>query len=137
MKPAIFFTLQRAWHVGGFLIVRVTTVKRHRRTGEPTHYYGTNDDGNTHCKASQCVGEFPTYEAAQSMIDRVARVRATHAENITVLQAALVQAERDERKAVDDVVAGLEPDVPLTPISLTNRAQAKGAEACKRLARYG
>lgn len=135
-KPALFFTLQRAWHVGGFHIVRVTTVKRHRRTGEPTHYYGTNDDGNTHCKASQCVGEFPTYEAAQAMIERVARVRAAHADNIAILQAALVQAQRDEREAVDNVVMGVEPSPPQSPVMMANRAQAKGPEACKRLARY-
>lgn len=56
-KPALFYTLRRKWHVGGFEVVRVTTVKRHRQTGSPTHYYGTDDTGgNTHCRADQCVG---------------------------------------------------------------------------------
>lgn len=137
-KPALFYTLRRKWHVGGFEVVRVTTVKRHRQTGSPTHYYGTDDTGgNTHCRADQCVGEFPTEEDARIMIDRVRRVREQHAENIAILSAALVTAQRDEREAIDNVVNGVQPSPPQSPVSLTNRAQAKGVEGCKRIAQYG
>lgn len=137
-KPALFYTLRRKWHVGGFEVIRVTTVKRHRQTGSPTHYYGTDDTGgNTHCRADQCVGEFPTEDAARVMIDRVKRVREQHEYNITVLQAAARQAERDEREAIEAVIGGVEPMPPVTPISLTNRAQAAGLEKCKRLVTYG
>lgn len=137
-KPTLFYTLRRAWHVGGFEVIRVTTARTHRVTGKPVRYYGTDDaGGNTHCRADQCVGEFPTEEAARAVIDRVKWVREQHAENLEVLGAALVQAQRDERAAIDAVVAGLEPGVIATPISLTNRAQAKGVEQCKRIARQG
>lgn len=137
-KPALFYTLRRKWHVGGFEVIRVTTVKRHRQTGSPTHYYGTDDTGGrTHCRADQCVGEFPAEDAARAVIDRVKRVREQHAENMAVLRAALIQAEQDERAAVNAVVCGLEPDVPATPVSLTANALAKGVHACKLLARYG
>ena len=134
MKPALFYTLRRKWHVGGFEVIRVTTVKRHRQTGSPTHYYGTDGTGgNTHCKADQCVGEFPSEEAARVIIDRVKRVREQHQVNIAVLQHALNTAMRDERDAIDNVVNGVQPSPPQSPISLTNRAQAKGADALKRL----
>lgn len=137
-KPALFYTLRRKWHVGGFDVVRVTTANRHRVTGFPTHYYGTDDvGGNTHVRADQCVGEFTTEEAARAVIERVTRIRQAHAENIAILRAALVTAERDEREAVDAVVDGREPTPPRSPISLTNAAQAKGPEACKRIARHG
>lgn len=136
-KPTLFYTLRRAWHVGGFEVIRVTTNRR-KWTGAPGHYYGSDLDGMpTHCRADQCVGEFPTEEAARAVIDRVKWVREQHAENLAVLGAALVQAQRDERAAIDAVVAGLEPGIVATPISLTNRAQAKGVEQCKRIARQG
>lgn len=137
-KPALFYTLRRKWHVGGFEVIRVTTVKRHRQTGSPTHYYGTDDTGgNTHCRADQCVGEFSTEDAARVMIDRVKRVREQHQVNIGILQHALNTAMRDERDAIDNVVNGVQPSPPQAPVGLTKRAQAAGVEARKRIANYG
>lgn len=64
-------------------------------------------------------------------------MREQHAENIAILSAALVTAQRDEREAIDNVVNGVQPSPPQSPVSLTNRAQAKGVEGCKRIAQYG
>lgn len=139
-KPALFYTLKRGWYTGGFDVMRVTTERVNKWTGEPKHFYGSSEgDGgmNTHCRADQCTGRFDTEEQARAVVDRVKRVREQHAANHAYLTHARNLAEKAEREAIAAVVAGMEPDVPPNPADLLRDAVRKGPDQCRRLASYG
>jgi hypothetical protein len=136
-KPTLFYTLKRNWYAGGFEIMRVTSERKRWTDNAPTHYYGSQDSGPTHCRADQCTGRFDTEQEARAVVDRVKRVREQHAANHAYLTHARNLAEKAEREAIAAVVAGLDPEVPPNPADLLRDAVRKGPDQCRRLASYG
>lgn len=97
-KPALFWTLVKCWHVGGFKIMRVTTEK-------PRQLYGADTDGMpTHCAPRDTVGRFETQEAAEAKIAAVAKVRARYSGQFKYLREKERALEETQRREIDAVL---------------------------------
>lgn len=112
-KPALFYTLVRQWHVGGFKVMRVTTEKSRQLYGS-----FTDEDMPTHCSPRQTIGRFDTAEQAQSKIDGVTEIRARYAPKLKKLRNEEMKLEEEQRRQIDGFI--LAPVAPLQLMELSH-----------------
>ena len=97
VKPTLFWTLIRDWHVGGFKIMRVTTEKT-------TKLCGTCGDTALSISTNRTVGRFKTEIEAQNRIDNVAGVRRRFAPILKTARERLKDLERQELDEIEKAV---------------------------------
>lgn len=97
VKPTLFWTLIRDWHVGGFKIMRVTTEKT-------TKLCGTCGEAALCIAANRTVGRFKTEIEAQNRIDDVAGVRRRFAPLLKTARDRLKDLERQELEEIEKSV---------------------------------
>lgn len=97
IKPTLFWTLVRDWHVGGFKVMRVTTEKT-------TKICGVIGDNPVTVNRTSTVGQFKTELEAQGRIDEVLAVRRRYAPILTQARENLRVAEVRERDAIEKAV---------------------------------
>lgn len=94
IKPTLYWTLVRGWHLGGLKIMRVTTEKA-------TMLCGTIGDSGTSVSRSKTVGQFKTELEAQNRIDEVMATLKRFRPLIDQARANLRAVEDRERDVVE------------------------------------
>lgn len=95
-KPALFYTLVRRWHAGGFRVMRVTTEKRRQ-------FYGSfvEEDMPTHCSPNQTVGRFETAAQAEAKVVGVGGIRAKYAPKLKKAREVEYALEVEQRNEIE------------------------------------
>lgn len=101
MKPAIFYTLKRAYNAGiGYEAIAVTSQKGSRWFGRDLRF-----SNPTHGTCGQITGRFETEEAARAKIEGLKAIRAEFEPQITAAQSAVEIIRRTESRRITAFLA--------------------------------
>lgn len=95
LKEALFYTIMKRWGYSSWEVLAVTTEKRRQFFGR----YASDNSG-THVSQSDCVGRFPTQEAAEARIEAIKRVTQRHE---PAIKAAALAEDRARQARDTDI----------------------------------
>lgn len=100
MKPIIHYTLVRPIWIGKYSIMGVTSISRYNRVNGRM----IDNDEPTHRRKSECIGEFETIEQAQSIIDKMEKIRKDYSERINALYKRVEELRNEQSNEINKVI---------------------------------
>lgn len=91
------YTIKREY--GSYRVFKITSEK-------PRMLYGSIDGVGSHAKPADCVGRFPSEEAATAAIRHVKELYDAHADLIYKCQQALHDAKNSRDNAIEALLRG-------------------------------
>src|SRR5271155_4773424 len=95
-KPILFYTVHTSWGIATVLAVTAIADDGRRL------YYGLRGDHRHHCYHRECVGKFPTAEAAEAEIPAITAITRIFAQRRGAINDALAALNKEQTAALVD-----------------------------------